>query len=28
VAITNPRYGTIGAGPTPNCPGLGDAGRH
>ncbi len=28
VAITNNRYGTIGAGPTPDCPGLGDTGRH
>ena len=26
VAITNHRYGTIGAGPAPRCPGLGEAG--
>ena len=27
VAITNHRYGTIGAGPAPRCPGLGEAGE-
>ena len=27
VAITNHRYGTIGAGPAPRCPGLGEAAR-